>query len=282
MRTVLAVCAEIDALAGQNGDLAGQVASLSAAVARIQQRRACAPPGGADSEPGSRKLGRARRNRPSLSTPDAAAFFNLDAESSLLLDEAALAALPSSVARQSVREGLREPAPKVSLELHHDRICARLREDLNGNPAEMGVLTIRGNSCDAGRDEMLPKLVDYSWEKCWVSRNEPQSWVSFDFGTTAVLIDRYSIKTYRMPKGFSHLKSWLLQASFNDGLTWEELDRREGLNDLNGKGITAMFVVQKPKTAHLVRILQIGPNHAGDDYLILTNVEFYGSIMNEA
>jgi hypothetical protein len=291
MKTVLKLSVEIDTLADQNRDLSGQIASLTATITRLQQQRTCASttvlpfPGDSDSARASRKLGVVKRKAPSLSSPGVFAFFNLDVESSFILEEEKPPSSRLELSGHSSRAGFPALASNINVDTplmpHDNGICARLGEDLNGNPAEMGILIIRGNSCDAARDQVLPNLVDYTWEKCWISRNEPQSWVSFDFGTTPVLIARYSIKTYRMPKGFSHLKSWVLQASYNNGATWEELDRREGLSDLNGKGLSAMFVVQKPKNAQLVRILQIGPNHAGDHYLILTNVEFYGDIISE-
>jgi hypothetical protein len=171
--------------------------------------------------------------------------------------------------------------PEVPDLPHEYGICARLAERRGGNPAELGAIAIRGNSYDAARERLLPRLVDYTWTKCWTSKNEPGSWVQFDFAPLTVLVARYSIKTYPVAKGFSHLQSWVLQHSLDEGASWNDLDRRQNTNDLNGKSKIGFFSVSSPRPTRMLKIKQIDLNHARDDYLILTNVEFYGEILAE-
>jgi hypothetical protein len=158
-------------------------------------------------------------------------------------------------------------------------ICMRLAEQYGGNPAELGFISITGNSYDDGREQLLPMLVNYDWQKCWASRNEPNSWLLFDFTPATLLVTRYALKTYPLKRGFSHLRSWVLHGSIDGGTSWVELDRKEDCYDLNEKSKIAHFTVTTPVAVRAIKIIQIGVNHAGDNYLILTNVEFYGGVV---
>jgi hypothetical protein len=76
-------------------------------------------------------------------------------------------------------------------------------------------------------------------------------------------------------KGFSHLKSWVLEGCGSSG-KWVELDSRDDNYDLNGKNKQALFNCVFNAYCNQVRLRQTGPNHHGDDYLVITNIEFFG------
>jgi hypothetical protein len=147
------------------------------------------------------------------------------------------------------------------------------------NVAEIGLITITGRSCDPGRDRLLPNIINYQWNKCWISENAPRAWVQFEFVNNTIWLTHYSIKTYPSGRGFSHLKSWIVQGCI-DG-KWIDLDIREDTHELNGRSKTGVWALANPCEVHIIRITQTKTNHAGDHFMILTNVEFFGALAND-
>jgi serine/threonine protein kinase len=163
-------------------------------------------------------------------------------------------------------------------------VCARLNEQFNGNVARLGIVTVRGNSYDEKRDRLLPEILNHDWGKCWISKNVQNSWLQFNFGSVVFKITHYGIKTYPVGTGFSHLKSWVLQGSMETdptGLDWINLDVRENTMDLNGRSRIGIFPVSSSIDVRSIKLKQTGLNHARDHFLILTNIEFYGSILSD-
>jgi hypothetical protein len=159
-------------------------------------------------------------------------------------------------------------------------IFAKLAREHGGNinVARQGLVTITGNSVEKIRDADLPEIVNLEWTRCWTSQNVPNSWLQFDFGSRQVAVTGYFIKTYPCVRNFSHLRSWVLEGCGPSG-KWIELDARQDNHELNGKSRTAIFTCSVNAYASQIRLRQTGPNHHGDNYLILTNVEFFGDVV---
>jgi hypothetical protein len=158
-------------------------------------------------------------------------------------------------------------------------IIHALTEKYGGNIVQFGFLMITGNSMDDSRDRMLGELVNYEWRRCWTSKNVPNSWVQFDFPTLTMRVTHYGIKTYPMGQGFSHLKSWAFQTL--EGAQWKDLHVQENTTELNGRSQIGIFPVNRIVEGQSFRLKQVGVNHAGDHFLILTNVEFYGMLLGD-
>jgi hypothetical protein len=159
-----------------------------------------------------------------------------------------------------------------------DGIFARWSAEARGNPARMGYVHITGNSADAARDGDLPELVNYDWNRCWTSQNISNSWIQFDFGAKTLFVRDYSLKTYWLGPGYSHMKSWVLEGCNAAGI-WMTLDNQEDCHDLNGRSRVQTFpVAPSPVDIHILRIRQTAKNHHGDNYLILAAVEFFGDM----
>jgi hypothetical protein len=158
-------------------------------------------------------------------------------------------------------------------------ICAHLTARAFGrNIAAIGLVAISGNSIDWARHEMLPALVRPGWAQCWTSQNVPDSWLMFDFHSMRLFVTHYELKTYKSGAGYSHLKSWVLRGKVGHD-RWVDLDRRSETVDLNGKSRIGTFFLKMPTEVTAIKLIQTEPNHAGDHYLILTSVEFYGEII---
>jgi hypothetical protein len=194
--------------------------------------------------------------------------------------------------REEVPERLPTVSPSLSqshmsmsrlppLELPHqalDAVFAGMCQEARGNVAKMGLVTITGNSVDSSRDADIVELINPEWNKCWMSKNQPNSWVLFDFNGRLLSITHYSIRTYSCTKGYSHLRSWVLEGCASNG-KWFDLDAKEDSHELNGRNRSAVFHCTAVVHVAQIRLRQTGPNHHKDHYLILSNIEFFGSFL---
>jgi hypothetical protein len=143
-----------------------------------------------------------------------------------------------------------------------------------------GQVVVSGNSCGKSREASLAQIVDFTWKGSWLSENRPNSWIQIDFLKATVCITDYTIKTYPVGPGFSHLKSWVIEGS-TDG-QWVVLDAQKNNNDLNGKSLLATFRCSGPqRQCSSFKLRQTGPNHHDDNYLCITNIEFYGVVFEQ-
>jgi hypothetical protein len=84
----------------------------------------------------------------------------------------------------------------------------------------------------------------------------------------------YAIRT----KGCPHLKSRLVEKS-TDGQNWREAAREKDNIQLNGTYFTATFAVVVGGECRFIRLVNIGRNHNGDDWLWISVWEIFGSLV---
>jgi hypothetical protein len=177
--------------------------------------------------------------------------------------------------------GLAAPNGGLEFRFEMDPFCgifAHLTEQAAGaNIVTAGKVKITGNSTDDKRVLDIMRVVDFKWTGCWTSANAPNSWIAFDFTPSQVELRHYTIKTYHAKKGFSHLKSWKVEGCIPPG-EWVLLDARKDTDDLNEKWAVQTFACTNHNAATVVRIVQTGPTHNNDNFLVLSNVEFFGII----
>ena len=118
------------------------------------------------------------------------------------------------------------------------------------------------------------QVTDHGWNNSWFTKNEPNSWICFDFKDKTVSLTKYSLKSDGWR--WNHLIQWVIEGS-NDGGSWEELDSRN-TQDLNGNSITKTYDCQsmRSKSYRYLRLRQTGKNSSGWDYLRLSEIEFFG------
>jgi hypothetical protein len=158
-----------------------------------------------------------------------------------------------------------------------DGIFAHFSREYEGNIVDLGIIGITGNSLSGNHAKDLRRLIEPDWKGCWVSSNVPESWLLIDFGARTLFVSHYSLRTYHCAKGYSHLKSWTLEGSIHGGTS--RLDVRNDNEELNGRWKTATFQCLFPAECQAVKLKQTGPNHHGDDFLILRSIELFGELV---
>jgi hypothetical protein len=151
-------------------------------------------------------------------------------------------------------------------------IISRFRSECGGNPHEKGIISITASTTQRNK---CWKVVDYGWNGYWYSTHVANSWIQFDFKTNCVELDHYSLKS----DGHNyHLLQWILEGSL-DGQRWTILDTRN-TQDLNGTFIVKTYECNSRSSEFFryIRLRQTGKNSNNADYLMLSEIEFFGLI----
>jgi hypothetical protein len=104
------------------------------------------------------------------------------------------------------------------------------------------------------------------------------NWICYDFKERRIVPTHYTIRTHHGGPGDDHLKSWLVETSV-DGKTWREVDHKENNKQLNGTYFIGTFPVAGGGECRFIRLVNIGRNHYGDDSLMITAWEIFGSLI---
>lgn len=145
----------------------------------------------------------------------------------------------------------------------------------NKNPCESGLVKVipSDNICNNCSNIIVP-----NWKQHWFSFFGPNPFVKFDFGEFKIVLTAYSLKTYSGQEGYGHLQNWVVQGS-NDDENYETLDDQKNNNDLNSNCAFHTFKIEKNSQPYkFIKILMTGNNHAGTDFMVIRNVEFFGTL----
>jgi hypothetical protein len=104
------------------------------------------------------------------------------------------------------------------------------------------------------------------------------NWVCSDFKERRIMPTHYTIRTNWESPGGCHLKLWLVETSV-DGKSWREVAREENNNQLNGVWLAVTFAVAGGGECRFIRLVNIGRNHRGDDQLLISAWEIFGSLI---
>jgi hypothetical protein len=140
------------------------------------------------------------------------------------------------------------------------------------NARASGLVTITSKSVNFDHAKYAAKNVaDESLNRTFCSKGEPGQWICWDFGQRRVRPTHYTITSY-------YLKSWIVEGSV-DGTTWTEMDRRQNNQDFRAlEWNTKTFAFARPLECKFIRLTQIEKNHSDRDFLILSLVEFFGTL----
>jgi hypothetical protein len=120
------------------------------------------------------------------------------------------------------------------------------------------------NSTYRGRGEDIP--------------HTKNNWVCYDFKEKRIVPTHYTIRSYWNGPGGAHLKSWLVETSA-DGESWREVDHQEDNKQLKGTWFTGTFAVAGVGECRFIRLVNIGRNHFGDDQLLISAWEIFGTLL---
>jgi hypothetical protein len=182
-----------------------------------------------------------------------------------------------------------------------DGIIAHLTRECGGNVHDCHVVDVTSGSFERetvganphsgafdDRDDCAAKntanLEDHSrFESAYREKKEDRprtrnNWVCYDFKEKRFVPRHYTIRTNQGGPGGAHLKSWLVETS-TDGRRWQELDRQEDNEQLNGTWFTGTFAVAGGGECRFIRLVNIGRNHFGNDCLRISAWEIFGSLI---
>lgn len=152
-----------------------------------------------------------------------------------------------------------------------------LRKKSNGNIDNE--IEITSSSCSGNN---FPKnVVLYeNKEKRFYSNDLKDSWICFDFKNSRVIPSSYTIRSENYAAGISHPKSWVIEVS-NDNCSWEIIDEWKDCAFLNGESLIHTFDIRKPlkNEVRYIRMRQTGPNWYGQNCLVFSAFELYGSLI---
>ena len=173
-----------------------------------------------------------------------------------------------------------------------DGIIEHLTRECGGNVHDKGIVTVTASSLfEQLQIHLAPYLtvdngyrnvVDLVADSCYYSKQEPNSWICYDFKERRVVPTSYSVRTYGWGPGHEHLKSWVIDVS-NDGIKWTEIDRKEVNNALNREWAIANFNISRVPSEgfRFFRLKQIGPNHKNTDFLAVGALEIFGTLLEK-
>ena len=181
---------------------------------------------------------------------------------------------PSKRAQTKTREFIYDPSKR--LEGIVNFLMTAFRKASHGRPVH-----VTASSVVCPGDCYHPRNVAtfaYS-SPIFMSKDEPDSWVCYDFINFRVIPTSYSVRSISSGPGSAHPKSWVIEVS-NDRYTWTEIDRRENSQELNGKYKTRNFAISPvlSECFRFIRLRQTGPNHKGTNELTIVSLELFGTL----
>ena len=164
-------------------------------------------------------------------------------------------------------------------------IIEYLTRENGGNIYDKGVIDITSNSIVDNVNFHPKNLIDYNVETYYCSNNNiKNSFICFDFKDRLVELESYTIKTYRNPANYEHLKNWIIEVSGN-GFDWKTIDYHNNDNSLNGPYNISTFKVKKQNEGfyRYIRLKQTGESWCtayGSYYVFaMICIEFYGKLL---
>ena len=147
-----------------------------------------------------------------------------------------------------------------------------------GDPCERGELDITASSISKNNEHHLIEYSSYDW---LVTQEGIGQHILFNFRKKKVYVNSYTLATCCNRIGCNHPKSWDLYGS-NDLETWDLLDRRKDDTSLNGnRKATFQCLTKKPQAYQFIKLQMTGKNHNNNTRLVLSSVEFYGSLFTK-
>jgi hypothetical protein len=161
-------------------------------------------------------------------------------------------------------------------------IINHLTKKCGGNVHEKGIVNITSSGDERNK---CWEVANYGWNDSWCSRNDPYSWICFDFKDKCVSLQSYTLNS-GCEWGWPFSMEWQIEGS-NDGKTWRILDTgsTEDLCEDAGFATCECSEAASKEFFRFIRVRRIWesiPHPRGISYsLELANVEFFGKLKQQ-
>jgi hypothetical protein len=166
-------------------------------------------------------------------------------------------------------------------------IIAHLTKECGGNVHDLQVVNVTSSQPYSGDPENAARNVTAGGIDSWFfsagldkKQDVPHArnnWLCYDFKQRKIVPTHYAIRS-GTGVGTAHLKSWVVETSA-DGCEWQQIDHKEGSDELKGDKVTSTFAVSGAGPCRFIRLVQIGRNHFGTSRLFLSAWEIFGSLL---
>lgn len=157
-------------------------------------------------------------------------------------------------------------------------IIHQMTEECGGNVADKGRVNVTSSYCWNGNIPKYAVDLDNN-QTCFISGNEKNSWLKYDFISRKVRPSYYSIRSTNSSKGSHHPMNWVIEGSNYDSNDWIILDTRSNITSLDDSCASQIFSIQKTDTFYrYLRIRQTGVNSTNYYYLEISALEYFGAI----
>ena len=135
---------------------------------------------------------------------------------------------------------------------------------------------------DQSPNHAAKNVADIHASSFFQSANSKNQFVCYDFKDKTIIPTHYSIgMCFSGLPGGHNWRSWVVEMS-TDGNVWTEFDRHENNSDLNDGNITKTYPISVQKECRMFRIRQIGPNWAGTYHICFSDLEVYGTLIQNS
>jgi hypothetical protein len=159
-------------------------------------------------------------------------------------------------------------------------IISYLTSKHGGNVSDKNIVTITASGVHSS-GYMAKNAADLAADSYWISANEDNSWLCYDFKDMRIKPTHYSVRS-RCDGGSNefHPKNWIVEVS-NDGSTWTSIDEHRNNSDLKGGNLTRTFTVSPCDYCRFIRITQHGYNWYSSGncyYFVISSFEIFGNL----
>jgi hypothetical protein len=168
-----------------------------------------------------------------------------------------------------------------------DGIIAYLTRQCRGNVHRRGVVNVASSKSVGDWWAAARNVADLADDSIFCSDgcnrresvpHERNNWISYDFRGRRVVPTHYALRTNGGAHGEAHLRSWIAETS-DDQENWREVDRKDGNEDLDAKGLTRTFAMANAGECRFIRLTNIGRTHWGCDCLSISAWEIFGTLI---
>lgn len=159
-------------------------------------------------------------------------------------------------------------------------IIHHLTELCGGNVSEKGVVDITSSSTSEFNN-VAKYAVDLDEKNYFASSNTPNQWLKFDFKDWKIHPNGYSIRS-RYNSSSCNPQNWCIEVS-NTGNDdeWKIIDSRKNVTTLQNSNATGSFEINEKlnDSFRFIRLRQTGKSTDNYDYLIISAIEFFGTLI---